>query len=168
MRRALVIRGGRSTLFGTGDVGLELGPAHVVGALYRRGLHQVGRGGDQGAADAAVLGDLGRTDAVDDDAGRVGGVPDLELVLEVQRHVAERATLETDVGPLAVVEPLDVVARADVDVALAQVVGHVGRDGPGLGELFGLPAVALEHVLEVHVAADVQLVGAVLYTSPSP
>ena len=36
---------------------------------------------------------------------RVGGVPDLELVLEVQRDVTEGATLEADVGPLAVVEP---------------------------------------------------------------
>ena len=116
----------------------------------------------QRAADAAVLGDLGGADRVDDDAGRVGRVPDLELVLQVERHVAERATLEADVGPLAVVEPLDVVRRADVHVALApQVVGEVGGDGLGLGDLLGLQALALEHVLEVHVAADVELVGAV-------
>ena len=37
----------------------------------------------------------------------------------------------------------------------------VGGDGLGLGDLLGLQAVALEHVLEVHVAADVELVGAV-------
>ena len=49
--------------------------------------------------------------------GRVRGVPDLELVLERQRDVAEGATLEPDVGPLAVVEPRHVVRRADVDVA---------------------------------------------------
>ena len=35
------------------------------------------------------------------------------------------------------------------------------RDGLGLGDLLGLQAVALEHVLEVHVAADVELVRAV-------
>ncbi len=32
------------------------------------------------------------------------GVPHLELVLQVQRGVTERATLEADVRPLAVVE----------------------------------------------------------------
>src|SRR5665647_3551773 len=124
-RGALVIPCGRSALFRASDERLELLAAEVVRALHWRGLHQVRRSGDQGAADATVLGDLRRTDAVDDDAGRVGGVPDLELVLQVERDVAECATLEADVGPLAVVEPLDVVARADVDVALAQVVLEV-------------------------------------------
>src|ERR1019366_4055084 len=113
------------------------------------------------ATDATVLGDLCCTDAVDDDASRVGGVPDLELLLEVEWLVAERAALETDVGPLAVIKPLDVVAWADVDVALAKVVGQVGRDGLRLGDLLGLQAVALEHVLEVHVATDIELVRAV-------
>ena len=37
----------------------------------------------------------------------------------------------------------------------------VGGDGLGLGDLLGLQAFAFEHVLEVHVAADVELVGAV-------
>jgi hypothetical protein len=60
---------GRSALFLTGDERLELGAALVVGTLHGWGLHQVGRRGDEGAADAAVLGDLGRADAVDDDAG---------------------------------------------------------------------------------------------------
>ena len=77
----------------------------VVLHLHRRGLHEVRRRREDRAADAAVLGDLRGADGVDDDAGRVGRVPDLELVLEVQGHLAERATLEADVGPLAVVEP---------------------------------------------------------------
>ena len=64
---------------------------------------------------------------VDDDAGGVRGVPDLELVLQVQRDVAERAALEADVRPLAVVEPLHVVGRADVDVARAELVVDVAR-----------------------------------------
>ena len=133
--------------------------------LHGRGLHEVRRRRQDRAADAAVLGDLRGADGVDDDAGRVGRVPDLELVLEVQGHLAERATLEADVGPLAVVEPGDVVRRADVDVAVlllaAEGAAQVGGDGLRLGELLGLQAVALEHVLEVHVAADVQLVRAV-------
>src|SRR5262245_38902431 len=87
------------------DGGPQAGAALLVGELHRRGLHEVRRRRDERATDAAVLGDLRRTDRVDDDAGGVGGVPDLELVLQVQRDVAERATLEADVGPLAVVEP---------------------------------------------------------------
>src|SRR3954469_1307153 len=83
--------------------------------LDRGALHEVRRRRDDRAADAAVLGDLGGADGVDDDAGAVRGVPDLELVLQVQRDVTEGTTLEPDVGPLAVVEPLDVVGRADVD-----------------------------------------------------
>ena len=38
---------------------------------------------------------------------------------------------------------------------------EVRRDGLGLGDLLRLQTLALEHVLEVHVAADVELVGAV-------
>ena len=40
------------------------------------------------------------------------------------------------------------------------VVEHAG-DGVGLADLLGLEALALEHVQEVGVAAEVQLVGAV-------
>src|SRR5687768_13501412 len=87
------------------DEGLDAFAAEVVGHLHRWGFHEVGGGGQDRAADAAVEGDLGGADGVDDDAGAVGGVPDLELVLEVQRDVAEGAALEPDVGPFAVVEP---------------------------------------------------------------
>src|SRR4051794_29725587 len=59
----------------------------VVEVLHRRRLHEVARGRQDRATDAAVLRDLRRAQGVDDDAGRVRGVPDLELVLEVQRHV---------------------------------------------------------------------------------
>src|SRR5699024_1012664 len=107
-----------SALLGAGDEGLEAAPALGGLALLRRGLHQVGAGRDERAADAAVLADLGRAHGVDDDAGAVRGVPDLELVLQVQRDVAEGPALEPHVGPLAVIEPLDVVRGADVDVAV--------------------------------------------------
>jgi hypothetical protein len=82
---------------------------------------------------------------------------DLELELDVQRHVAEGAALHADVGPLAVVEPRHVVARADVHVAGAHVVVELARDRVGLGDLLGLEALALEHVEEVGVAAHVEL-----------
>ena len=69
---------------------------------------------------AALKRDLGAAQRVDDDTGRVGRVPHLELELDVERHVAEVAALEADVRPLAVVQPRHVVRRADVHV--------VGRD----------------------------------------
>src|SRR5215207_2310421 len=87
----------RSALLLAPDEGLELRATEVVGALLRRGLHQVGGRREQGSADATVLGDLRRADGVDDDAGRVRAVPDLELVLQVERHVTEGATLEAHV-----------------------------------------------------------------------
>src|SRR5690606_40567926 len=82
-------RRSRSALDLTGDEGLELRAALRVLHLDRRGLHEVRRGREDRAADAAVLRDLRGTDGVDDDAGGVGGVPHLELVLQVQRDLAE-------------------------------------------------------------------------------
>src|SRR4051812_33126456 len=114
--------GGGSALELAGDELLHVDLGDVVRDLLRRGLHEVRRGGDDRATDATVLGDLGGPQGVDDHPGRVRRVPDLELVFQVQRHVAEGATLEPDVGPLAVVEPLDVVARPDVYVTGAEVV----------------------------------------------
>ena len=46
--------------------------------------------------------------------------------------------------------------------AVLDLAGH----GLGLGDLLGLEAVALEHVLEVHVAAHVELVGVVEGQAP--
>ena len=52
-----------------------------------------------------------------------------------------------------------------MDVAVVNLAGEcagqVGRHGLGLGNLLGLQAITLEHVLEVHVSTDVELVGAV-------
>ncbi|MPM55692.1 hypothetical protein SDC9_102489 [bioreactor metagenome] len=45
-----------------------------------------------------------------------------------------------------------------MDVLLGELVCDVRGDGLGLGDLLRLQPVALQHVLEVHVAADVQLV----------
>src|SRR6476620_5167794 len=152
---------GRLALQVAADEGLDLFTGEVVVELLRRGLHEVARRGDQRAADAAVQADLGGADGVDDHAGGVGRVPNFELVFQGHRGVAEVAALQADEGPLAVIEPLDVVGRADVDVLGGELGLDVGGDGLGLGDLLGLQAVALEHVLEVHVAADVQLVRAV-------
>src|SRR5580698_9364794 len=75
-------------------------PGDVVAVLLGRRLHEVGGSRQDRPGDAAVLGDLGGPDGVDDDASRVRRVPDLELVLQVQRGVPEGAALEPDVGPL--------------------------------------------------------------------
>ena len=50
------------------------------------------------------------------------------------------------------------VARADVDVAVLELVVEHRGDGVGLRDLLGLEALALEHVQEVRVAAEVELV----------
>ncbi len=44
----------------------------VVIALLHRGLHEVGGGGEELAADSAIQPNLGRANGIDDDAGRVG------------------------------------------------------------------------------------------------
>src|SRR5436190_17427522 len=77
----------------------------VVAVLLGWGFHEVRRGGQERPADAAVLGDLGGADGVDDHACRVRRITDLQLVLEVERHVAERAPLQPALGALAVVVP---------------------------------------------------------------
>src|SRR5262245_47680185 len=77
----------------------------VVVVLLRRRLHEVGRCRENRAADATVLGDLCGAYGVDDDARRVRGVPDFELVLEVQRYVAKGSTFQPYICPLPVVQP---------------------------------------------------------------
>src|SRR5919201_4781813 len=73
----------------------------LVGALRVRGLHQIARGAIELPADPVVERQLHDPHRVDHDPGRVGRIPHLELELDVQRHVTERAALEADVGPLA-------------------------------------------------------------------
>ncbi len=91
---------------------------------------------------------------------------DLELELDVQRHVAEGAALEPDVRPFAVVQPGHVVRGADVHVVGAYVVVELRGDRAGLRDLLRHQAVALEHVQEVCVTTEVQLVGAFELHSP--
>src|SRR4029450_9737594 len=133
----------------------------LVAVLDGRTLHEVRGRSKQRAADAAVLGDLAAAEGVDDHTGRVGRVPHLQLELDVEGHVAEVAALAADVSPLAVVEPRHMVARADVDVVVGDALVDLARDRLRLRDLLGLQTLPLEHVLEVHVAAEVQLVCAV-------
>src|SRR2546425_171865 len=80
-------------------------PGAVVVVLHRRRLHEVARRRQQRAADAAVEAETGAANGVDDHARGVGRVPHLELQLDVQGHVTKVASLEPDVGPLAVLQP---------------------------------------------------------------
>src|SRR5699024_7536926 len=117
------------------------------------------------STDAAVQGDLGGAHSIDDDAGRVRRIPDLELVLQIQRNFTEGGAFQADIGPLAVIEPFDVVGRADVHVAVflfacQRGILQVGGHGLGFGNLLGFQAVAVQHVFKVHVAADIELHGA--------
>src|ERR671919_39324 len=132
-------------------------PGDVVGVLLGRRLHQVGARAHDRAAEAVVKRQLAAPHRVGDDARRVRRVPHLELHLGHQRHVAEGLALEPDVGPLAVGQPRHVVRGADVHVVGGQLVAHDRGHGLGLGDLLRLEPLALEHVEEVHVAADVQL-----------
>src|SRR5205085_12353481 len=59
------------------DVSLHHFAGRVVVVLHRGRLHEVGGRSQQGPAQAPVLGQLGAAHGVDDDAGRVGGVPHL-------------------------------------------------------------------------------------------
>src|SRR3954469_29723 len=140
-----------------GDELLGLLARLVVGPLVVRRLHEVRRGAVELAGDAVVERQLAQPHGVGDDARRVRRVPDLELGLDRQRHVAEGLALEADVRPLAVGQPRHVVRRPDVDVVGGQLVAHDRRHRVGLGDLLGLQPLALEHVVEVHVAADVEL-----------
>jgi hypothetical protein len=66
--------------------------------------------------------------------------------------------LAPDEGLLGIAEPGHVIGRADVDIAGGEVAGVGVGDRGRHGLLLGLQPVALQHVVEVHVAADVQLV----------
>ena len=46
-----------------------------------------------------------------------------------------------------------------MDRVVGHLVGELGAHGVGLGDLLGYEALALQHVVEVGVAADVELAG---------
>src|SRR5581483_8716148 len=123
----------------------------VIGELPRRRLHEIARWPDQRAADAAIERQLGAADGVDHDARRVRRVPDFELQLAIQRHVAEGRAFEPDIAPFAVGQPRHMVARADMDVVRRHLVADLARHRAGLRALLRIEALALEHVEEIGI-----------------
>jgi hypothetical protein len=90
------------------------------------------RRADQRAADAALERDLAAAHGVEHHGGRVRAVLDRQAQLEVHRHPAEQLAFHAQEAQLVVVEPRDVVARADVDVVLAERLGEARLHGVGL------------------------------------
>src|SRR5699024_2471671 len=103
----------------------------------------------------------GGSKCIDDHTGGVRGIPNLQLVLQGNGSITEVATFQTDEGPLAVIQPGNVIGWSNVDVIGVQFGFEIGGHGLGFGDLFGLQAFAFQHVLEVHVATHVELVSAV-------
>src|SRR5690625_54385 len=133
----------------------------IVVVLDRWRLHEVAGGRQDWPANLAVQGDLGGTNRIDDHTGRVRGVPDFQLVLQRYRGITKIATFQPDEGPFAVIQPGNVVGGTDVDVVVGEFGLQIGGDGLGFGDLFGLQPVAFQHVFEVHVPTNVELVGAI-------
>jgi hypothetical protein len=76
----------------------------------------------------------------------------------VHRHVTESSSFELHSGVPAVGKKRNVVAGADVRIGVAQLRGDLGGHGLGLGDLLRVQPGSFQHVLEIYVAADVQLV----------
>ena len=89
----------------------------------------------------------------------IGRIPDFELQFKIERNAAEGFAFHPDVAPLPVFQPRHMIAGADVNVRLAQVVIELGGNGVGLADLFGFQPRSFKHVVEVGIPAKVQLVG---------
>src|SRR2546430_702535 len=133
-----------------GDEALEPLARGVVRPLLGRRFHEIGRRRQEGALQPAIQREAAAPDGVDDDAGGVRRVTDLELQLDVDGLVAERATLEADVRPLAVLEPRHVIAGTAVDGVGRQLVSELRAHGVRLADLLGgEPLRSEEHTSEL-------------------
>src|SRR5579884_3691541 len=86
---------GRTIVF-TADERLGQSARFVIGELFGRALHEIARRADQRSADAAVEGELGAADGVDDHPGGIRRIPDFELQLASERQIAEARAFEAD------------------------------------------------------------------------
>ena len=137
-----------------------------VGELHRRAFHKVGRRRQHGAPLPVVQGQLGAADGVHYHAGRVGAVPHFQLHFHLDGRAAKHLAVNVDVAPFAVLQPRHVVAGADVDGVGVGFLGHLAGHGAGLGDFLGHQAFPFQHIEEIGVAAEVELVGIVDFGAP--
>src|SRR3954447_8985632 len=139
------------------------GPAarFLVGALLRRRFHEVARRARQCAADTAIHRQLRAPHRIDHHTGGVRRVPYFKPDLRTQRHTAKRGALEADEGELAVGKPWHMIAGADVNVVCFKRHIELAGNSLRLGYLFRGQSLPLQHIFEIGIAADVELVGSV-------
>src|SRR3954468_13169212 len=127
----------------------------MIGELRGRGFHEIARRTREGAADATVQRKLRAPHRINDHASRVRGIPYFELEFEAKRNAAEGRAFHPNVSPLTIREPRHVVARADMDIAGRERDLQLTQHRLRLRDSFRLKAIALKHVLEVGISAEI-------------
>lgn len=122
-------------------------------------LEEVAAWCGDGSSHAAVEGELGAAHGVNDDTGAVWTVLHAHAEFDVEGDVTEAVSFHAEEAELVVVEPWDVVAWANVHVVSADFVVQLAGDGCGFADFLAGQAGVVEHVQEVGVSADVELVG---------
>src|SRR6266446_2383000 len=131
----------------------------VVGHLNRRMLGEIGGGGMQYAADAAIERKFATTDGIDRHAGRVRGIFDGKLQVNFHRYVAEEPAFHANKGNFVIELPRHVIAWADVNILVRQTLAGHRLHRFSFRSFLGREPGAIEHVQEIGVTTGVQLVG---------
>src|SRR3954452_25303602 len=118
------------------DEGPRPATRFLVGKLFRRRIHEIARRARQGAPKTAIHRQLCAADGVDDYAGGIRRIPDLQPHLGAQWYAAERGAFETDVGKFAIRKPRNMVTGAYVNIIRFQGNVELAGNGLRLGYLF--------------------------------
>ena len=132
----------------------------VVRHLHWRMFGEKGRRGMEDAADSTIERQFATTDRVNCYPGRIRGIFDGKLDIQLHGHIAEEPAFGTDKGNLVIELPGHVIAGADVDIFVGQTFAHHRLDSFGLRNFFRGEPAAIQHVQKISVAAGVQLIGA--------
>src|SRR5262249_42532937 len=84
-------------------------PPLTIFHLNRRRFHKICRRSSNRPLQPTVKRQLSTAHRVNNNTCRVGTIPNLELQLQVKWHATKAPPLKTDVGPLPVPKPRDVV-----------------------------------------------------------
>src|SRR5262245_58971768 len=133
----------------------------IVWQLLRGMLHQVRRGAQQRAAQATFSRHPAAAYGVDDAPSRVGAVLDRQAHLDLDRCIAEAASLQAQEAHLVVLLPRYVVTRPDVHLIGWQRMRQHALHRFRLRHPLRRRAVVAQHVEEVGISADVELIGSV-------